>query len=154
MRIDEASGTPLAVDDASLLRRHVRRARVLSGGGFLRQRPDVPCPPVGYDVYDISKRCEGPLGSQDYYPHSNQIQWHLNLNSTREVLGVDGRVERFFMSSEALQRPARVVLTRSGCFELTTPVTRRGDMIAPNAYYVAGLLERSISVLIYAGTYD
>ncbi|KZO96588.1 serine carboxypeptidase [Calocera viscosa TUFC12733] len=57
---------------------------------------------------------------------------------TRELLGADGKVKDFELCSNHVWKG----------------FNRQMDVYAPGPYYVAGLLERGVSVLNYAGTYD
>lgn len=88
--------------------------------------------------YDLSKICSGVSDRPECYPSRPLMENYLNLNGTRALLGVDDKVERIELSSHAVN----------------TRFMSGLDMQAPGPYYVAGLLERGVDVLIYAGTYD
>ncbi|KZO96589.1 serine carboxypeptidase [Calocera viscosa TUFC12733] len=92
----------------------------------------------GMNPYDISKVCDGPIGETLCYPVTKKIGSYLNMNSTRKLLGVDDKVKTFSSCST----------------EVGMGFNRRSDMYAPGPYYISGLLERGISILIYVGTYD
>lgn len=65
---------------------------------------------------------------------------YLNLNSTREILGIDSkRTDKWAMSSGAVANAFGGI---SG---------RNADLHDPTYLYVAGLLERGVKVLVYAG---
>ncbi|EGO27192.1 hypothetical protein SERLADRAFT_413693 [Serpula lacrymans var. lacrymans S7.9] len=89
----------------------------------------------GRNPYDISKMCEG---DDLCYTEQGAIGNFLDLPSTRELLGVES--------------PGNF----TGCSpEVGRNFNKHMDKWAhPTQYYVAGLLERGIRVLIYAGTYD
>ncbi|KAG8887476.1 hypothetical protein FRB98_009557 [Tulasnella sp. 332] len=92
---------------------------------------------TGRNAYDISKECEG--GPKDLcYPLTHNITQHLNLPSIRQALGVDKAVKTMELAS----------MDVAILFDMT------GDAIHDTSLYVAGLLERGIKVLIYAGDYD
>lgn len=89
----------------------------------------------GRNVYDISKMC---VGDSLCYVENGIISDFLNLPETRELLGVE---------------------TPSNFTPCSNDVGRNFDAHmdkwnVPTQYYVAGLLDRGIRVLIYAGTYD
>uniref|UniRef100_D8PLX6 Carboxypeptidase n=1 Tax=Schizophyllum commune (strain H4-8 / FGSC 9210) TaxID=578458 RepID=D8PLX6_SCHCM len=84
------------------------------------------------NVYDISKPCLGDL----CYAENAVIASYLNSPATQSLLGVE---RNFTMSSS----------------DVNAAFSSHLDKYAvPTQYYVAGLLERGIRVLIYAGTYD
>ncbi|OSX60510.1 hypothetical protein POSPLADRAFT_1047939 [Postia placenta MAD-698-R-SB12] len=89
----------------------------------------------GRNVYDISKMCEG---DDLCYKENTVIKHFLDQPATRELLGV--------------QSPNNF----SACNrEVGTNFNLHMDKWAvPSQHYVAGLLERGIRMLIYAGTYD
>ncbi|KAJ7031597.1 Alpha/Beta hydrolase protein [Mycena alexandri] len=89
----------------------------------------------GRNVYDISKPCIGNL----CYAENDVITKYLSDPDTRELLGVDSSAGNFSSCSA----------------EVGNLFNARLDKWAvPTQYYVAGLLDRGIRVLIYAGTYD
>ncbi|THH20268.1 hypothetical protein EW146_g1054 [Bondarzewia mesenterica] len=89
----------------------------------------------GRNVYDISKMC---LGDDLCYLENTAISDFLNQPALRESLGVESPNE-FHPCSHAVG---------------TDFDSHMDKYAAPTQYYVAGLLERGIRVLIYAGTYD
>ncbi|KZS97808.1 peptidase S10, serine carboxypeptidase [Sistotremastrum niveocremeum HHB9708] len=89
---------------------------------------------TGRNPYDISKPCVGSL----CYAESDKIVEYLNANSTRELLGVEISGNITSCSSEV-----------GRAFAL-----HMDKYAVPTQYYIAGLLDRGIRVLIYAGTYD
>ena len=72
------------------------------------------------------------------YAESEMIKAYLDLSSTRYLLGVE-------MTSNF-----------SSCSALVSQnfVAHMDKWAVPTQYYVAGLLDRGVRVLIYAGTYD
>ncbi|TFK43077.1 Alpha/Beta hydrolase protein [Crucibulum laeve] len=89
---------------------------------------------TGKNVYDISKPCEGNL----CYKENDAIKAYLDLPETRELLGVE-TPGNFSPCSSDVGRSFNIHMDK---------------WVAPTQYYVAGLLDRGIRVLIYAGTYD
>ncbi|THG99560.1 hypothetical protein EW026_g2810 [Hermanssonia centrifuga] len=92
-----------------------------------------PC--EGRNVYDISKMC---LGDSLCYLEQSVIADYLNRPDIRQLLGAES-TNNF-----------------TGCSrEVGLNFNSHMDKYAvPSQYYVAGLLERGIPMLIYAGTYD
>ncbi|KAI9063414.1 peptidase S10 serine carboxypeptidase [Trametes sanguinea] len=90
----------------------------------------------GRNVYDISKEC---LGDGDLcYIETAVIRDYLNTPATRSLLGVESP-SNFTACSSPVGRSFASHLDKYA---------------VPAQYYVAGLLERGVRVLIYAGTYD
>jgi len=90
----------------------------------------------GRNVYDISKMCDP---STDLcYVENNVIKDYLNLPEVRGMLGVESP-NNFSACSPAVSRDFHKHMDKFG---------------SPTQYYVSGLLERGIRVLIYLGTYD
>ncbi|OSD01828.1 peptidase S10 serine carboxypeptidase [Trametes coccinea BRFM310] len=90
----------------------------------------------GRNVYDISKDC---LGDGDLcYLETAVIRDYLNSPSLRSLLGVESPTN-FTACSSSVGRAFASHLDKYA---------------VPAQYYVAGLLERGVRVLIYAGTYD
>ncbi|TRM68590.1 peptidase S10 serine carboxypeptidase [Schizophyllum amplum] len=87
---------------------------------------------TGKNVYDISKPCIGEL----CYEENAVISRYLNHPDTQALLGV---ARNFTMSSSVV----------SASF-----LAHMDKWASPTQYYVAGLLERGVRMLIYAGTYD
>ncbi|KAI0366349.1 peptidase S10 serine carboxypeptidase [Pilatotrama ljubarskyi] len=90
---------------------------------------------TGRNVYDISKDC---LGNDLCYLESGAIKDYLNAPSTRSLLGAESPLN-FTACSPDVGRAF---------------VAHMDKWAVPAAYHVAGLLERGVRVLIYAGTYD
>lgn len=81
-----------------------------------------------------SQPCVGTL----CYPESDKITEYLNANSTRNLLGVE--ISGNFTSCSS---------------DVGRAFALHMDRVAVRTqYYIAGLLDRGIRVLIYAGTYD
>jgi len=85
--------------------------------------------------YDISKLC---VGDFTCYPIAANISAYLNLPSIREKLGLD--------SSAPQHEPFSI--------DVGNRFINTGDDFHDTSLYVAGLLERGIKILIYAGDYD
>ncbi|GJE84749.1 peptidase S10, serine carboxypeptidase [Phanerochaete sordida] len=89
----------------------------------------------GRNVYDISKMC---LGDSLCYLENSAIANFLDRQDIRKLLGAES----------------------PGNFTSCSPQVGRNfnahmdKWAVPSQYYVSGLLERGIRVLIYAGTYD
>ncbi|CAL1702100.1 unnamed protein product [Somion occarium] len=88
----------------------------------------------GRNVYDISKPCIGDL----CYLENSVISAYLNNLDTRQLLGVESP-NNFSACSSEVGRNFNAHMDKYA---------------VPAQFYVAGLLERGIRVLIYAGTYD
>ncbi|EPQ59668.1 peptidase S10, serine carboxypeptidase [Gloeophyllum trabeum ATCC 11539] len=89
----------------------------------------------GRNVYDVSKMC---IGDDLCYLENGAIKAYLDLPATRSLLGVSSPNNFSACSSDV----GRLFVAHSDKWS------------HPTEYYVAGLLERSVRVLIYAGTYD
>ncbi|EIN10271.1 peptidase S10 serine carboxypeptidase [Punctularia strigosozonata HHB-11173 SS5] len=89
----------------------------------------------GRNVYDISKPC---LGDGLCYLENGAIKAYLDRPETRELLGVE-TPNNFSACSRDVGAGFAAHLDK---------------WAVPTQYYVAGLLERGVRVLIYAGTYD
>jgi len=72
------------------------------------------------------------------YPIMGAIEKYLNRKDVRATLGVDPAVGNYTVVAMFVTKDFRAQL----------------DQMYPTQYYVAGLLERGIDVLIYVGTYD
>ncbi|KAI0643713.1 peptidase S10 serine carboxypeptidase [Trametes meyenii] len=93
---------------------------------------------TGRNVYDISKASDC-LGNGDLcYLESGVIRDYLNAPATRKLLGVESP-SNFTSCSSDVGRAFNSHLDKYAI---------------PAQFYVAGLLERGVRVLIYAGTYD
>ncbi|KAF8883441.1 Alpha/Beta hydrolase protein [Infundibulicybe gibba] len=90
---------------------------------------------TGRNVYDISKMCEG---DDLCYTENTVIKRFLDLPATRDLLGVETPYN-FSACSSAVGQNFNDHMDK---------------WAVPTQYYVAGLLDRGIRVLIYAGTYD
>ncbi|KAI0786433.1 Alpha/Beta hydrolase protein [Abortiporus biennis] len=89
----------------------------------------------GENVYDISKMCgDTPL----CYVETAVITDYLNQPATRKLLGVE-TPNNFSSCSNEVGRNFNLHMDK---------------WAVPTQYYVSGLLDRGIRVLIYAGTYD
>lgn len=83
-----------------------------------------------------AQTCEGEEERDSLcYPITANITTYLNLHDVRKTLGVDRGAGPY--SSISYDLHYRFVAT--------------GDMLRTSSFYVAGLLERDIKVLIYAG---
>ncbi|KAI0637721.1 peptidase S10 serine carboxypeptidase [Trametes polyzona] len=90
----------------------------------------------GRNFYDVSKQC---LGDGDLcYLETAAIAKFLNSPSTRGLLGVESP-HNFTSCSEEVGRLFNSHLDKYS---------------VPAQYHIAGLLDRGVRVLIYAGTYD
>lgn len=89
----------------------------------------------GRNVYDISKMCEG---DSLCYLENGVITNYLNRPEIRDILGVETPNNFTACSREV-----------GGNFN-----AHMDKYAVPAQFYVAGLLERGVRVLIYAGTYD
>ncbi|KAJ7025527.1 serine carboxypeptidase [Mycena alexandri] len=95
----------------------------------------IPYMATGLNRYDISKSCE-QTSSRLCYDEIDEIVKYLNQKDVQELLGVE--VSQYNSCSEKVGID----------FSLTL------DMYVGSTEYIAGLLERDVRVLIYAGTYD
>ncbi|THH33777.1 hypothetical protein EUX98_g464 [Antrodiella citrinella] len=89
----------------------------------------------GRNPYDISKMC---VGDSLCYAENTAISHFLDLPETRQLLGVE-TPENFTPCASDVGRGFNLHMDKYA---------------VPAQYYVTGLLERGIRVLIYAGTYD
>ncbi|KAH8105485.1 Alpha/Beta hydrolase protein [Cristinia sonorae] len=89
----------------------------------------------GRNVYDISKPC---LGNSLCYEENTVISSYLNQPEVRELLGVESP-RNFTPCANDVGRLFNAHMDKYA---------------VPSQFYVAGLLERGVRVLIYAGTYD
>ncbi|KAF8599601.1 serine carboxypeptidase [Ceratobasidium sp. AG-I] len=89
--------------------------------------------------YDMTQPCTTEeLSSSLCYPLTKHINEFLDLPKTRKALGVHPSVGNYTGCSE----------------EVGQRFVNNLDLYHSNQYYIAGLLERGIKVLIYVGTYD
>ncbi|KAI0310446.1 serine carboxypeptidase [Amylostereum chailletii] len=91
---------------------------------------------TGLNYYDISRPCEDPASL--CYPVTNQITAYLDRPDVRSLLGVDPSVGAFSSCSDVVG----------------TAFNNANDGLHSSYEYLAGLLDRGVSVLIYVGTYD
>ncbi|EMD41002.1 hypothetical protein CERSUDRAFT_121599 [Gelatoporia subvermispora B] len=90
---------------------------------------------TGRNVYDISKMC---IGDSLCYAENTAIKAFLDSPAVREQLGVESP-SNFSACSREVGRGFNMHMDKYA---------------VPSQHYVAGLLERGVRVLIYAGTYD
>ncbi|KAK8845643.1 hypothetical protein IAR55_006359 [Kwoniella newhampshirensis] len=97
---------------------------------------------TGRNWYDISEKCEAGV----CYPQalSNALDEYLNRNSTLKTLGIDPHWTGPWVSSSA-----GVAASMGGI--ASSPSM---DLHHKTYLYVAGLLERGVRVLVYAGKVD
>lgn len=94
---------------------------------------------TGYNPYDISKLCDGPLSETLCYPVTKAISTFLDRADIRSLIGVDAAVTGNFSScSNSVGRDFNV----------------NGDPMFPTQLYLAALLERGVRTLIYVGAND
>ncbi|KAG8963023.1 hypothetical protein FRC03_003519 [Tulasnella sp. 419] len=105
---------------------------------FCSQELSVPYHATGRNPYDISKMCEGKLEETICYSTSTRIVKYLNQKAIRKELGVDPSITEFSTVAWNINR----------LFDQNLDLEHSTEL------YVAGLLERGIRFLIYAGTYD
>ncbi|KAI0056758.1 alpha/beta-hydrolase [Artomyces pyxidatus] len=104
---------------------------------FCQNELMVPYYATGLNRYDISRSCED--GAEAFcYPVTKIIEEFLNLPDVRMTLGIDAHVSQFALCSD----------------DVAFAFNFAYDTLHPSIDYVAGLLERGVDVLIYAGTYD
>ncbi|KAK7690230.1 hypothetical protein QCA50_006883 [Cerrena zonata] len=94
--------------------------------------------PEGINPYDLSKKCEGELRETLCYPITKDITNFLNRNDIREILGVDPTIGNFSSCNN----------------EKNAQFNANLDSVYPTPYYVTGLLERGVKVLVYVGAND
>ncbi|CAE6534090.1 unnamed protein product [Rhizoctonia solani] len=98
-----------------------------------------PYKATGRNPYDMTKPCKPEeLASSLCYPITKHINDFLDLPETRKALGVHPSIGNY-----------------TGCsHDVGMRFSASLDHYHSNQWYVAGLLERGIKVLIYVGTYD
>ncbi|TCD70476.1 hypothetical protein EIP91_003237 [Steccherinum ochraceum] len=89
----------------------------------------------GRNPYDISKMC---VGDSLCYAENSVISNYLNDPETRQLLGVESP-KNFTPCNDVVGSGFDAHLDKYA---------------VPSQHYVAGLLERGVRILIYAGTYD
>ncbi|EMD36610.1 hypothetical protein CERSUDRAFT_124360 [Gelatoporia subvermispora B] len=92
----------------------------------------------GYNPYDISKLCDGPIEETLCYPLTKSISGFLDRADVRHTLGVDPSVGNFSSCSD----------------NVNAAFHARGDQMFPTQYYIGALLERGVRALIYVGAND
>ncbi|CAE6532886.1 unnamed protein product [Rhizoctonia solani] len=99
----------------------------------------VPYYATGRNPYDMTKPCKREeLESSLCYPVTNYINEFLDRPETRRALGVHPSIGNY-----------------TGCSrDVGVRFSASLDHYHSNQWYIAGLLERGIKVLIYVGTYD
>ncbi|KZT09098.1 alpha/beta-hydrolase [Laetiporus sulphureus 93-53] len=94
---------------------------------------------TGYNPYDISKLCEGPIEDTLCYPVTKTIAAYLDKPKIRSLIDVDPSLTSNF----------------SGCSNtVAVAFSMTDDAYFPTQYYIAALLERGIRALVYAGAND
>ncbi|EPS98584.1 hypothetical protein FOMPIDRAFT_1024590 [Fomitopsis schrenkii] len=94
---------------------------------------------TGYNPYDISKPCDGPIEETLCYPVTKAIGAYLDRPDVREQIGVDPSLSANFSSCSN---------------EVGAAFTAANDDMFPTQFYIAALLERGVRVLIYVGAND
>ncbi|KAG8733326.1 hypothetical protein FRC10_000296 [Ceratobasidium sp. 414] len=99
----------------------------------------TPYRDMNRNPYDMTKPCTTEeLSTYLCYPLTKHINNFLDLPETRKALGVHPSIGNY-----------------TGCSrDVGIRFSQSLDHFHSNQYYVAGLLERGIKVLIYVGTYD
>ncbi|KAH9934973.1 serine carboxypeptidase [Fomitopsis serialis] len=94
---------------------------------------------TGYNPYDISKPCDGPISDTLCYPVTKAIGAYLDRPDVRKQIGVDGFVSANFSSCSN---------------EVGAAFHAADDEIFPTQFYIGALLERGVRALIYVGAND
>ncbi|KZT70196.1 serine carboxypeptidase [Daedalea quercina L-15889] len=94
--------------------------------------------PAERNPYDLSRKCEGELADTLCYPITKDIVAYLNRPVTRALLGTDAIPANYSSIGWDLNRRFMALQ----------------DEMHPTQYYLEGLLERGVRVLIYVGAYD
>ncbi|QRW18297.1 Serine carboxypeptidase [Rhizoctonia solani] len=104
--------------------------------GFCNEALSLPYQATGRNPYDMTKPEE--LQSSLCYPITEHINTFLDRPETRKALGVHPSIGNY-----------------TGCSrDVGVRFSASLDHFHSNQWYVAGLLERGIKVLVYVGTYD
>ncbi|KAF8734089.1 serine carboxypeptidase, partial [Rhizoctonia solani] len=104
--------------------------------GFCNEALSLPYQATGRNPYDMTKPEE--LQSSLCYPITEHINTFLDQPETRKALGVHPSIGNY-----------------TGCSrDVGVRFSASLDHFHSNQWYVAGLLERGIKVLVYVGTYD
>ncbi|OCH92452.1 serine carboxypeptidase [Obba rivulosa] len=93
---------------------------------------------TGYNPYDITTLCDGPFEDTLCYPAFDDVQTFLNRADVQFTLGIDEAVKNYSMRSD----------------RVGIDFDQRQDKMFPTQYYIEGLLERGMRVLIYVGAND
>nr|GAT52547.1 predicted protein [Mycena chlorophos] len=105
--------------------------------GFCMQSFIYPYILLGRDPYDISRLCPGSPDCSDVL--EAPIIEYLNRADVQSMLGID---------------PSRKTFAACAYDVVDAFGGLQGDVMHGSTEYVAGLLERGVRVLIYAGSYD
>ncbi|KZO99184.1 alpha/beta-hydrolase [Calocera viscosa TUFC12733] len=109
-----------------------------------------------YNVAEVCPPSDDPVVS--CYPIMESIQKLLSREDIRELLGVDPGAKKWVYSDMDVETACAFHLVSGNWNRKEAAdceaVANNLDEMHPNQYYIAGLLERGIDVLIYAGTYD
>ncbi|ELU44191.1 serine carboxypeptidase [Rhizoctonia solani AG-1 IA] len=107
--------------------------------GFCNEALSLPYQATGRNPYDMTKPCKPEeLQSSLCYPITEHINTFLDRPETRKALGVHPSIGNY-----------------TGCSrDVGVRFSASLDHFHSNQWYVAGLLERGIKVLVYVGTYD
>ncbi|KAI0933476.1 hypothetical protein AcV5_005612 [Taiwanofungus camphoratus] len=106
---------------------------------FCQAEISVPFHNTGYNPYDISKLCDGPISETLCYPVTKAISTYLDRPDVRSTIGVDPSVTGNFSSCNNKVNAAFHAVD---------------DQTFPTQYYIAALLERGVRALIYVGAND
>ncbi|OCH89475.1 serine carboxypeptidase [Obba rivulosa] len=105
---------------------------------FCSNEIESPFFATGYNPYDISKPCDGPIQETLCYPVTKSISAFLDRKDVRRTLGVDSSVGNFSSCNN----------------DVNAAFHARWDGMFPTQYYIAALLERGVRALIYVGAND
>ncbi|KAJ3521507.1 hypothetical protein NM688_g9008 [Phlebia brevispora] len=100
---------------------------------------NTPFSASGYNPYDISKLCDGPISETLCYPITKNIGAFLDRQDVRQLIGVDSSLTANFSSCN---------------YEVNANFAASGDRMFPTQYYIGALLERGVRALIYVGAND
>ncbi|OBZ78169.1 Carboxypeptidase Y [Grifola frondosa] len=94
---------------------------------------------TGYNPFDVSRLCEGEMMDTFCYSITKMINAYLNRADVRSMLGVDPAIGNYSTYSPEVGQAFAASLDKFSF---------------PAQYYIAGLLERGVRALIYAGAND
>ncbi|PCH38417.1 serine carboxypeptidase [Wolfiporia cocos MD-104 SS10] len=94
---------------------------------------------TGYNPYDVSKLCDGPISDTLCYPVTKSIGAYLDRPDIRAQIGVDPSLTANFSSCN---------------MQVNSAFHAADDPQFPTQYYIAALLERGVRALIYVGAND